>query len=51
VISDTLNRLSQEAKSGMLASEEQAAAIQEITASLGEIGSMIQTVQKVSLSL
>lgn len=51
VISDTLDRLRQEAKSGMLASEEQAAAIEEITASLGEIANMIQTVQKVSLSL
>lgn len=51
VISNTLEKLSQEAKSGMLASEEQAAAIQEITASLEEISSMVQTVQKVSLSL
>lgn len=51
MISDTLDRLSREAGSGMMASEEQAAAIEEITASLEEIGNMIQTVQKVSLSL
>jgi methyl-accepting chemotaxis protein len=51
LISETLDRLSREASSGMLASEEQAAAIEEITASLEEIGNMIQTVQKVSLSL
>lgn len=51
VISDTLDRLSQEAGSGMMASEEQAAAIEEITASLEEIGNMVQTVQKVSMSL
>ncbi|MEN6348794.1 MAG: methyl-accepting chemotaxis protein [Syntrophomonas sp.] len=51
VISDTLGHLSQQAASGMLASEEQAAAIEEMTASLEEIGNMVQTVQKVSMSL
>lgn len=51
LISETLDRLSREAGSGMLASEEQAAAIEEITASLEEIGNMVGTVQKVSLSL
>ncbi len=50
-ISTTLNHLSRQASSGMAASEEQAAAIQEITASLEEIGVMIDTVQKVSESL
>lgn len=50
-ISITLSHLGQQANSGMVASEEQAAAIQEITASLEEIDSMIQTVQRVSASM
>lgn len=50
-ISTTLGHLGQQASNGMEASQEQAAAIEEITASLEEIGSMIQTVQKVSASL
>ncbi len=50
-ISDTLKEIGSDAKDGMLASEEQAAAIEQITASLQEIDATMRNVEGIALRL